>query len=346
MAEGFGGEAFVVGEEAAEAGLVGEAEAVGDVGDGEVGAFQEPRCFHQEHLADIVADGAPRHLPDDAREVGRRDAEFRRIKSEVAVFDEVPGQQAHKGNVDIDRSAAEMRGADGAFLHVAEVEQEEGEEHLRGFGAEAMLRILIINNFAHPASDTFTAVVGDVHNGLSQFRHRQVGRTDNIAHRWHFERLFFVSHKADAAVVVRAAINPHLETRRIDIQIARRERQFPVVVEEREPPLLHQREGVGRQRVLHLVGEKSLMDVGRFANNFEVDVVIVQTEHIVIKISYSVHNKPFTFAFRFAKIRKKNIQCPFRSNLCSFLLVHISKTVCNFAKRKKSDIIYNRLITN
>ena len=45
-------------------------EAVGNLGDGEGGGLQQPGGFHQQHLVDVVGDGAATHLTDDAREVG------------------------------------------------------------------------------------------------------------------------------------------------------------------------------------------------------------------------------------------------------------------------------------
>ena len=54
----------------AETRLVGEVEALCDGGDAVVGASQKPNGLHQQHLVDVTDDGAPRHLADDARQMG------------------------------------------------------------------------------------------------------------------------------------------------------------------------------------------------------------------------------------------------------------------------------------
>ena len=45
-------------EEAGEGGDFGEMEAVGDLGDAERGLAQEEHGFHEEHLVDVVNNGA------------------------------------------------------------------------------------------------------------------------------------------------------------------------------------------------------------------------------------------------------------------------------------------------
>lgn len=84
------GAAFEALEEAGEGGGVGEAEAVGNMGDGKGGCLQQPGGFHQQHLVDVVGDGAPTHLTDDAREIGGGDAELGGIEGDVAMLDEMP----------------------------------------------------------------------------------------------------------------------------------------------------------------------------------------------------------------------------------------------------------------
>ena len=50
-------------------------EAVGYLGDAHRGGLQQERGLHQEHLIDVVDDGAARDLTDDAGEIDGGDVE-------------------------------------------------------------------------------------------------------------------------------------------------------------------------------------------------------------------------------------------------------------------------------
>ena len=56
-------------EELAERRGVGKMEAVGNLGDAQWGGLQQKGGLHQQHLVDVVDDGAAGDLTDDAGEI-------------------------------------------------------------------------------------------------------------------------------------------------------------------------------------------------------------------------------------------------------------------------------------
>ena len=92
-------------------------ELVGNLSDTQRGLAQEEGGLHQQHLVDIVDDGATaRHLADDAREVGGSDAEFGGVEADVVILSEVLGQQSQKSEEDFFYALGEAVLSDAVLL--------------------------------------------------------------------------------------------------------------------------------------------------------------------------------------------------------------------------------------
>ena len=61
---------------------------------------QQERSFHEEHLVDVVDDGATGDLTDDTREVDGADVECRGVEGDVVVLGEMVGQQTNEADED------------------------------------------------------------------------------------------------------------------------------------------------------------------------------------------------------------------------------------------------------
>ena len=101
VAVGLRRKAFQTGEEAAEAGLAAEMQAVGNLDGGLVGIAQQPRGLHEQHLVDVVHHRAARDLAHDAREVDGRDAELGGVEGDVVVLNVMLRQQAQEADEEL-----------------------------------------------------------------------------------------------------------------------------------------------------------------------------------------------------------------------------------------------------
>ena len=104
-------------------------EVVGYLGDAQLGGLQQERCFHEEHLVDIVDNGAPRDLANHAGEIDGRYMEPVSIEGNVVVFCKVTGQQTDEVNKNFLHALGCLAVYDGTLLGILQVKQEYGIEH-------------------------------------------------------------------------------------------------------------------------------------------------------------------------------------------------------------------------
>ena len=124
-------------------------EVVGYLGDTQLGGLQQERCFHEEHLVDIVDNGAPRDLANYAGEIDGRYMEPVGIKGYVVVFCKVTGQQTDEADEDFLNTLGCLAMYDGTVLSVLQVEQEDGIEHAQHLTFIYMIGMEIADDFAH-----------------------------------------------------------------------------------------------------------------------------------------------------------------------------------------------------
>ena len=105
-------------EELAEGGGVGEMEVVGYLRDAQLGGLQQERRFHQQHLVDIVDDGAPCDLTNHAGEIDGRDMEPVGIEGDVVMLGKVTGKQADEANEYLLHALGRLTVYDGTVLGV------------------------------------------------------------------------------------------------------------------------------------------------------------------------------------------------------------------------------------
>ena len=124
-------------------------EAVGYLGDAHRGGLQQERGLHQEHLIDVVDDGAARDLTDYAGEIDRGDVEFGGVERNVVVLGEVAGQQTDEADEDFLHALGRLAVPDGALLGVLQIEQEDGIEHTQHLALVDVVGMKIADDFAH-----------------------------------------------------------------------------------------------------------------------------------------------------------------------------------------------------
>lgn len=194
--------AFHPCEEAAEAALVGEMEALCNVGKWKVGCLQQPRGFHQQHLVDIVHHGAARHLADYAREVNRGDVETLSIESYVVMLNEVGVQQAHKGDELFRGALADLSRAYVLGHGIHQVKYKLGEQCAQRLVQVAVVRVLIADNLKHVLPEVSRLPVVKMYDGAAEFRNGLIGGVNDIAHGWNLKCRLFVNHQADGMIVL------------------------------------------------------------------------------------------------------------------------------------------------
>ena len=148
-AEFLGSQSFRSGKELGEGSRVGEAETVGDLGDGERGGAQQERGFHQQHLVDVVDDGAASDLTDNAGEIDGGDVELVGIERDVVVLGEMVRQQTDEADEDFLDALGCLAVYDGTILGILQVKQEDGIEHAQHFTFIDMVGMKIADDFAH-----------------------------------------------------------------------------------------------------------------------------------------------------------------------------------------------------
>ena len=254
VAVGAGRLATHAGEELAERGGVGEREAFGYLGNGEAGGGEEPRGLDGQHLVDVLHDGAPGHLADDAREVGGGDAETVGIEGDVVVLGVVLAQEGVEGDEEVLRAARDVVGMERVLLDIDKVEYEDGVEilqHLVGEGGGAY-------DVATDGGDVVVQQSGIV-GREREFRFAVlydwiVGGADEVAEGRGLVRHAFVDEQYDGLVVGAHGQDAQGEAGQIDEHLTLVDGDFPPAGLHRQVAAPHEGEGVARQRVAQLVG--------------------------------------------------------------------------------------------
>ena len=104
-------------------------EVVGNLSDAQLGGLQQERGFHQQHLIDIVDNGAPSDLTYHAGEIDGRDMELVGIERDVVVLHKITRQQTDEVNKDFLHALGRLAMCDGTLLGILQVKQEYGIEH-------------------------------------------------------------------------------------------------------------------------------------------------------------------------------------------------------------------------
>ena len=124
-------------------------EVVGYLSDAQFGGLQQERCFHEEHLIDIIDDGAPRDLTNHAGKIDRGDMEPVGIKGYVVVLHKVAGQQTDETDEDFLNTLGRLAMYDGTLLGILQIEQEDGIEHAQHFTFIDMFGMKVADDLAH-----------------------------------------------------------------------------------------------------------------------------------------------------------------------------------------------------
>ena len=124
-------------------------EVVGYLGDAQFGGLQQEGGFHEEHLVDVVDDGAACDLTDDSGEIDGGDMELGGVERDVAVLGIMAGQQTDEGDEDFLDALGRLAVKDGTILGVLQVEQEDGIEHAQHLAFVDVIGMQIADDFAH-----------------------------------------------------------------------------------------------------------------------------------------------------------------------------------------------------
>ena len=124
-------------------------EMVGNLGNAQFGGLQQEGGFHQQHLIDIVDNGAASDLTDYSGEIDGRDMKLVGIERDVVVLRKVAGQQTDEADEDFFHTLGRLAVYDGTILGILQVKQEYGIEHAQHLTFIYMIGMKIANDFAH-----------------------------------------------------------------------------------------------------------------------------------------------------------------------------------------------------
>ena len=123
-------------------------EVVSNLGDAQLGGLQQKRCLHDEHLIDVVDNGAPRDLTNHSGEIDGRDVELVGIEGDVVMFNIMTGQQTNEADEDFLHALGRLAVYDGSLLGVLQVKQEDGIEHAQHLTFIYMVGMKIADDLA------------------------------------------------------------------------------------------------------------------------------------------------------------------------------------------------------
>lgn len=216
-------------EELTEATLIGKVKSVSNLGDAHRCGAQQERGLHQQHLADIVDDGATRYLTDDTREIDRRDVEPRGIEGNVAVLGKVLGQETDEANENFLYALGRLPASDGLLLGVLHVEQEDGVKHTQHLTFIDVVGVQVDDDFTHPLGQMPRSRVRQCQFRLVQLHDRLVGDVHQVAHGGHLDGGMLVGHQAEAMIILRSRDDVDREAGRIEIEVISLECQHPAI---------------------------------------------------------------------------------------------------------------------
>lgn len=245
---------LVAREELAERRDIGKVQAVGNLADAERRCAQQERRLDHKHTVDIIDHSAAGHLTHDARQVGGRDVQRRGVERDVVMLDKMPRQEADEADEELLDTLRHLPVDDGAVLPVTQVEQEHGIEHTQDVGLARMFHVEVVGNLAHTVHETLGDIGRQRDFRLVELDDGQVGDTDEVAHDGCPDGDLFVGNEADAAIVMRGRDDGNRHAGRIDVEVVGEKRQFVAVIDQREPALDDEREGVAGEESVRLVG--------------------------------------------------------------------------------------------
>ena len=248
-------------EELAEGRGVGKVEAVGNLRDAQRGGLQQEGGLHQQHLVDVVDDGAARDLTDDAGEIDGGDVQLGGVERDVVVLQKVAGQQTDEADEDFLDTLGRLAVYDGALLGVLQVEQENGIEHTQHLAFINMVGMKIADNFAHLHEQMLCGICGQCLFRLMQLHDGQVGQMYEVVDGRCFDGDVLVGHQAETVEVARGGNDGNGESRGIGVQVVGMQRQFTTVVVNRHPPLVNYHKSEAGHEPVRQVGAQDALRV-------------------------------------------------------------------------------------
>ena len=171
-------------------------EVVGYLGDAHRGGLQQERGLHQQHLVDIIYNGAARDLTDDAGEIDGGDVELGGVEWDVVVLHKVAGQQADEADKDFLDALGRLAVHDGALLGVLQVEQEDGVEHPQHLALVDVVGVQVADDFAHLRGQVPCGVQGQRLLRLVQLHDGQVGQVYEVVDGRRLDGDVLIGHRS------------------------------------------------------------------------------------------------------------------------------------------------------
>ena len=194
-------------------------EAVGYLGDAQPRGLQQKRGLHQQHLVDIVDNGATSDLTDHAGEIDGRDMELVGIERDVMVLNKVAGQQTDEADEDFLHALGRLAMYDGTLLGVLKVDQEDGIEHPQHLAFINMVRMKIADDFAHLHGQVLCGIRGQRLFRLMQLYDGKIGQMYEVVDGWCLDGDMFIGHQTKAVEIVGSGDDIDGKARRIGVEV-------------------------------------------------------------------------------------------------------------------------------
>ena len=236
-------------------------EVVGNLGDAQFGGSQQEGSLHEQHLVDVVDDGAACDLSDNAGEIDGRDVEHGGVEGDVVVLGKVAWQYTDEADEDFLDALGRLAVYDGTSLGVLQVEQEDGVEHAKHFTFIYMVGLQIGDDFAHFHEQMLCGIGGQGLFRLMQLHDGQVGQMYEVVDGWRLDGDVFICHKTATVKVVGGGDDGDGEAWRIDVQVVGVECQFSSIVMNLHPSLVNHHKGEAGQEPMKQVGTQDLRPI-------------------------------------------------------------------------------------
>ena len=171
-------------------------EAVGYLGNAQFRGSQQERGFHEKHLVDVINDGVPCDLADDSREIDGADMERGGVEGDVVVLSEIVGQKADETDKDFLDALGNLVMNDDTILRVLQVEQEDGIEQAQHLSFVDVVRLQVVNDFAHFHGQMLCGIGGQRLFRFIQLHDGQVGDVDEVVECGCIDGSVLVGHQA------------------------------------------------------------------------------------------------------------------------------------------------------
>ena len=236
-------------------------EAVGYLRDAQLGGLQQERSLHQQHLVDIIDNGAARNLTDHAGEIDGRDMELTGVKRDIVVLYKVAGQNTDEADEDFFHALRRLALYDGTLLGVLQVEQEDGIEHAQYLVFVNMLGLKTIDDFTHLREQMQCGIRRQRLFRLMQLYDRQIGQMNKVVDGWRLDGEVLIGHQAVAVEIVGSGDDVDWKAWRISVQVALVQRQIASIVVNRQPSFVNQHKGEAGNESPQQVGTKDFRSI-------------------------------------------------------------------------------------